>query len=254
MKYLILLLKKSELLSGLSIRLVYLTRKAKVPIHPKHLVRQKHEVWYKKLLNKKMIVLDVGCGSGQHSLQIAKKVKKVIGLDKDQKGLNIATQDATNKRIKNAIFLKANLENKINLKDSSIDLVILFDVLEHIKNRQKFLAEIKRVLKENAPALVVIPNNNSKWKIIQRKYGISSFSDPDHKIEYTKKSISNELERAGFTIKEITAVSYDTPFVGFIDLIGGISLSLYEKILKWKKTMVIKYPEDCSGFQIIAIK
>lgn len=254
MKLLIWLLKKSELLSALSLRLVYLTGKSKVPIHPKHIIRRESQVWYRKLLKKDMVVADIGCGSGQHMNSISKYVKKIIGLDYDDISLNIARKDAKNNSIKNAEFIKIDLEKKIPLKDKLIDLAILFDVLEHIVNRQKFLKEVFRVLKNEGVAIVVIPNNNTSWKRLQRKYGIFSYSDPDHKIEYTKKSIAKELTKARFKIKKITPVSFDTPWVGFIDLVGGISLTLYKKLSRWKQKMLKLHPEDCSGFQIVAVK
>lgn len=254
MKPAVYLIKKTEVLSALAIRLVYLTGKSKVPIHPKHLIREDSDIWYKKLLNKNMVVLDAGCGSGQHSNQIARFVKLTIGIDNNEKSLKIAKADAKNKEIQNVQFVKGNLEHKLFLKDKSCDFAILFDVLEHIKKRQFFLGEILRILKNKGLVIVVIPNNDTSWKRLQRKYGIFSYSDPDHKIEYTKKSIAKELTKARFKIKKITPVSFDTPWVGFIDLVGGISLTLYKKLSRWKQRMLKLHPEDCSGFQIVAVK
>lgn len=254
MKPIVYLIKKTEILSALAIRLVYLTGKSKVPIHPKHLIREDSDTWYKNLLNKKMVVLDAGCGSGQHSNQIARFVKLVIGIDNNEESLKIAKADAKNKEIKNVSFFKGNLEHKLFLKNKSCDFAILFDVLEHIKRRQFFLREIIRVLKNKGMAIVVIPNQDTSWKRLQRKYGIFSYSDPDHKIEYTKESITNELTQAKFKIKRIIPISFDTPWVGFIDLVGGISLRLYKKLSVWKKKMLRLRPEDCSGFQIVAVK
>jgi ubiquinone/menaquinone biosynthesis C-methylase UbiE len=254
MKLIVWMIKKTELLSGFSIRLVYWTGKSKVPLHPKHLLNKNNSVWYRHLLNRKSLILDLGCGSGQHGLGIARYVKKVIGIDHDPENLRIASQDAKNRKIKNIEFKAGNLEEKIELKDRLADGAILFDVLEHIHKRQKFLKEVYRVLKDKGFVLVVIPNNDTSWKRLQRKYGISSFSDPDHKIEYTRKSIQKELAQAGFRIKSITVSSYDTPWVGFIDLIGGIYFPLYRKLSLWKGKMIRLHPEDSSGFQIVAEK
>ncbi len=253
MKFLILLLKKSEYLSALSIRLVQLTGKSKIPIHPKHLI-SKEKLFYRKFLNKNMLVLDLGCGSGQHALKIAPFVKKIIGIDKDLKNLKIANESALQGKIKNVEFKKGNLEKKIDFPTHVFDLAILFDVLEHIVNRQKLLKEVRRVIKKKGKIIVVIPNIDTNWKKLQRKYNIFSYSDPDHKIEYTKKTIRQELEKAGFEVQNITSVSYDTPFVGFIDLVGGISLSLYKKLAIWKEKMQKLHPENCSGFQVEASK
>ncbi len=254
MKILVWLLKKSELLSALSLRLVYLTGKSKVPIHPKHLIRKEEDIWYSNFLGKDKVVLDVGCGAGQHSLGIAKKVYKVIGLDKDDKSLAIARKDAKFRKVRNCEFIQVNLEEKIPLKNGIADLAIMFDVLEHINKRQEFLSEIKRVLKKGGRALVVIPNNETSWKKLQRRYEMFSYSDPDHKIEYTEEGIKKELLKAGFKIESLVPVSFDTPWVGFIDLVGGISLTLYKKLSNWKSMMAKKYPKDCSGFQVVAVK
>ena len=60
MKIILLLLKKSELLSSISVKLVKLTGKSKNPIHPKHLLK-KNNVWFKKYLKKTIwfLILDV---------------------------------------------------------------------------------------------------------------------------------------------------------------------------------------------------
>ena len=117
-----------------------------------------------------------------------------------------------------------------------------------------FLKEVKRVLKNKGKVIITIPNTDTSWKRLQRKYGLSSYSDPDHKIEYTEDTITRELQKAGFQVAKIIPVSYDTPFVGFIDLVGGISLTLYKKLAKWKEKMRKLHPENAIGFEIIATK
>jgi len=167
MKFFFWLLKKTECLSALSIKLVYLTGKSKVPVHPKHLITQE-KLWYGNLLDKKMSVLDAGCGSGQHALKIAPYVLKVVGIDKNLKNLKIAKESTKIKNIKNVDFIKGDLEKRINLPSASFNLAILFDILEHIVERQKFLQEVRRLLKNNGKAIVVIPNNDTAWKKLQR--------------------------------------------------------------------------------------
>lgn len=239
-----------EILFAVACHLTYITGKSNVPIHPKHLVRAEKRVLYRKLLNKGSIVLDAGCGSGQHSIQIAKYVKKVIGLDYDQRNLEIAKKAAAYKNLQNIEFKACNLEKKLPLNSSSVDLVILFDILEHLNHRQNFLREIKRVVKPNGFIIVAVPNLETSWKKIQRKYGINSYSDPDHKIEYTKETITKELTEAGFKLVEIKPISYDTPWIGLIDFVGGLSLSLYKKLSAWKENRLKLHPDNCSGYLI----
>lgn len=46
-------------------------------------------------------------------------------------------------------------------KDNSFDLILCINVLEHIKDYKKALMEIKRVLKPNAMAIIVVVNKES---------------------------------------------------------------------------------------------
>lgn len=249
-KTLYTLLKKTDALSALSIRLVYLTGKSKVPIHPKHLIIESEKFWPKEKLTKQTKVLDVGCGTAQHSLKIAKKVKKIVGVDKDPNNLKISTDGARLMGIKNAEFMQRDVEEGLKIGNQKFDLIIMFALLEHIKNRSKLLKDLHNLLKKDGTMLVSIPNKDTTWKRKQREYDISSFSDPDHKIEYSQSSIKKELEKSGFKIKAIKPTSYDTPFSGFIDLTGGISLTVYSKLLNWKQRMGEKNPHEASGFLI----
>lgn len=253
MKPIIVGLKKTEAFSALSIRLVHLTGKSKIPLHPKHLIRTDLSL-YKELVGKNKKVLDLGCGPGQHSLLIAKLVKKVVGVDKDKRSLEIAKKDAEIKEIKNIEFREANVEKKLPFRDYFFDSVICIDILEHVRGRQGFLRDVKRLMKKGAVILVVIPNKDTEWKKLERRYGVESVSDPDHKIEYTRESIQEELKKAGFKVKEVEPIGYDTPFVGFIDLVGGISLSLYKSLLSWKARQAQKKPWNSIGFKVIAVK
>ena len=54
------LIKKSKVLSAVSMRLTKLTGNSKYRIHPKHLINIE-KPWYLKDINKSDVVLDLGC-------------------------------------------------------------------------------------------------------------------------------------------------------------------------------------------------
>lgn len=245
------LVKKSRVLSALAMRVVKLTGKSRYAIHPKHLISIE-KPWYLAKINKNDIVLDLGCNNGQHSLKIAKHCRKIVGLDYDQQQLNIATASAKDKKITNAQFKKQDLEQKLPLKSNSIDKIIFLDVLEHLVKRQQILREISRVLKPKGLLFLAVPNVETSWKKLQQQVGLNCYGDPDHKIEYTKTSISQELTKAGLKIVDSKPVVFDTPWVGFIDLLGGFSLSLYAQITKIKKQKAKNNPQESTGFRIVA--
>jgi len=231
--------KKTKLLACLAIRL----RPEK--IHPKHLVSLKP--WYLKFIKKTHRVLDIGCGNGQTALKISPHCHSIDAFD-----LNIS--QAKNLPINNAKFIKHSAEVKFPYPSKSFDVITFFGVLEHLNKRQFALKECYRVLKPKGRLLLGIPNFYTSWKILQRRFNINSFTDPDHKIEYSQQQITQDLNQAGFRVEQILPVAYDTPWAGFIDLIGGFSLSSYQKLLSWKHRKASQFPSESNSFNIIATK
>lgn len=251
MRIFIEFLKKSENLSALSIRLVYLTRKAKVPIHPKHLIKKK-EPWFKNYLSRNDSLLDLGCGTGTDMIKAAKIVRTAIGIDIDKRSLEIAQKLAKKAKQNNVKFLHVDLNKKLPFKDNSFHKIICSDVLEHLKRRDIALKEIVRLLKSNGVLLLVTDNPDTSWKKLLKKNGLFFYADHDHKYEYPIDEIISKLEAINFEIKSISSVTYDTPLKGFIDLTGGISLTVYKYLSKWKQKMLKKYPQDTAGYKIVA--
>jgi ubiquinone/menaquinone biosynthesis C-methylase UbiE len=237
--YIILWTKKTKLLACLAIRL----RSEK--IHPKHLVSLRP--WYLKFIKKNHRVLDIGCGNGQIALKISPHCHFVDAFD-----LNISK--AKNLSINNAKFIEHSAEVKFPYPSKSFDIITFFGVLEHLNKREFALKECCRVLKPKGKLLLGVPNFYTSWKILQRQFNINSFTDPDHKVEYSQQQITQDLNQAGFKVDQILQVAYDTPWAGFIDLVGGFSLSLYQKLLSWKHQKASQFPSESNSFNIIAFK
>lgn len=252
LKIFVILIKKIDILSAIACRLTVLTGKSKYRIHPKHLVAEK--LWIEKMLNKKDVVLDLGSGTGQTSLKIAYRTKKVVGLEIDLKLLEIAKQSALSKKIKNISFIKGDANERLPFKSNTFDKVLCSDVLEHLNKREEAVKEIYRVLKKPGIAFFVTDNPNTSWKNLQKSVGLFYYADLDHKYEYPKMEILRLLEENNFMIETIQTTTYDTPLRGLIDLTGGLSLSLYKKLRKWRQQMNEKYPNETTGYRIVAIK
>lgn len=243
------LLKKSKNLSALSCRLTQWTGKSKYPIHPKHLIKTE-KPWYLKDIKSSDLVLDLGCSNGQHTIKTSKKCKKITGVDYDKFQLDIAKKSSQDKNLKNVQFIKLDLEKKFPFKNNSFNKVLALDILEHLNRRKHFLLEIKRVLKPHGIVFLAVPNKNTSWKKLQKKFGLNYYSDPDHKIEYSLNEIKKVLSQAGFRIINLRPIVFDTPLAGFVDLTGGISLRLYKKLSRWKRDKVKDSLKESIGFRI----
>lgn len=250
----IVLLKESKKLSSLSLRLVKLTGKYRDAVHPKHLISGSKQPEYLGWIKKSDKVLDMGCGNGQHTLKIAGKAREVSGFDTDAQQLEIASRTARGLGISNVSFHNASAEDKLAYKDREFNCVVMLGVLEHLNEREPVLREIHKVLKPGGILLLGLPNEMTGWKKTQMKFGIPHFTDPDHKVEYTSRSIRRAMTDAGFRVEAIQPTAYDTPWAGFIDVLGGISLKLYRHIIEWKWNLANQHPEESISFFVVARK
>lgn len=249
-KIAVLGLKQMDLGSAIAVRLTVLFGKSKTPVHPKHFLYK--NPWFTRYLKKSDITLDLGAGNGQNALKAARFCRKVLGYEIDSDLIEIAKKSAKKLSLKNVKFEKANLEKPLSIKGNSFTKIIFIDVLEHLNKRDQILTEIKRILKPDGLLLLSVPNSQTSWKKLQRSVGVCSFSDPDHKIEFSEKSILNLLKKHHFIIKNIGYSSYDHPYRGLVDIIGAFSVPLYIKISKWRLKKAQESPVESQGFEIVA--
>lgn len=245
-------LKKIDIGSAIAVRLTKYTGKSKEFIHPKHFLEK--TPWFVNYIKKGDLVLDLGSGNGQNSIKASRIAKNVIGIEIDDDLIKIAKNTVKDRRAQNVRFISGDLEGKIPFRNNSFNKIIFLDVLEHLKKRDEVLSEVCRVLKPRGLLFVGVPNKDTSWKKMQRDVGMCSFSDPDHKIEFSEKSIRQLLLRHKFKIINFSYGKYDTPLRGFFDVIGGFSIPIYKKISKWRQQKSKRQPFEASGFEIVTQK
>ncbi|MGQ9680639.1 MAG: class I SAM-dependent methyltransferase [Candidatus Bathyarchaeia archaeon] len=105
------------------------------------------------------VVLDFGCGSGTYTIPAAKLVGEagsVYALDIDKNALTKLEKKAERYGLKNIIRIDAQEEGDIPLESESMDFILLIDVLHEIKDRDKLLEKLYRLLKRGG-LLIVYP-------------------------------------------------------------------------------------------------
>lgn len=240
---------------SVGVRLVKYTGKSPHFIHPKHLVDAPWHDWYVERLSPGAVVLDVGCGNGAHTLRAAPHCKRVFGFDYDPEQLRVARQEAARLGLNNVHIFAWDITARFPFTDRHFGAILFLDVIEHLVPRVAVLREIHRVLKNEGRLLVSGPNRESTWRRRLRDAGLFAFSDPDHKVEYTREEFLAELRAGGFqVVGELMPVVYDTPWAGLIDALGGLSLGLYARLARWKREAALRHPEESTGFQAVAVK
>lgn len=107
---------------------------------------------------KQKTVLDIACGEGYGTDLIAKHAHKVYGVDLDQSCIKWATEKYV--PANNNLEFKTGSVDNIPVANNSIDVIVSFETIEHVNSdtQQRFMAEVKRVLKSNGILIISTPN------------------------------------------------------------------------------------------------
>ena len=101
-------------------------------------------------------VLDVGCGTGYGTAEFSRTAAKAVGLDISRDALDYARLHYP---LENVRFLQASCTD-MPFREGSFDLVVAFEVIEHLGDWRGFLIEVHRVLAAGGQCVISTPNKN----------------------------------------------------------------------------------------------
>ena len=140
-------------------------------------------------LKRGEVLLDLACGQGFFSRELAKSGAKVIGVDISAELINIArlqSPEATAdggqaKQDKSVEYHVASADKLDFLKDKSIDKVVIILALQNIEKVGETLREVSRVLKEKGRLFIIL--NHPAFRIPKQ----SSWGwDESKKVQYRR--------------------------------------------------------------------
>ncbi len=99
------------------------------------------------------LAADLGCGRGAYSVELAHRFEQVIGIDILPANVEGAGALAPG----NVCFRWGPLED-LPLDCATVDAAFLVEVLDHVADVERSLAELRRVLKPQAVAYISVPN------------------------------------------------------------------------------------------------
>lgn len=150
-------------------------------------------------------ILDAGGAYGCYSFELAKRGCNVTIIDTDNESLELG------KTIKdclkaNVTFAKMDITST-GFRDATFDGVLMSHVLEHIKDDQQAMEEIRRVLKPGGVLLLAFPYSHgpieySEPMVVQNgKVMPASIVESHWRSGYNEKTIANLLHNCGFSIE-----------------------------------------------------
>jgi SAM-dependent methyltransferase len=145
-------------------------------------------------------VLDLGCGAGQFTRELAAAGARPVGVEVAEAALERARASAPD-----LDFRLAPIDGPLPLPDASFDVVWASEVIEHVSDTATWLSEINRVLAPGGRLLLSTPSHG---RLRVALHGVEHFSEPlgDHLHLYTAGSLRTVLGEFGFEQIRVRAV------------------------------------------------
>jgi len=173
-------------------------------IHPKHRI-QNHHKFFLDNIEPTDQVLDIGCGDGVLTSEMAIKAFEVTGMDINASRIRKAKE----RNLRGNLRYFSGDATELKLLSLTItkkyDVITISNVLEHIDKRIEFLSFWGHRGKK---VLIRVPALDRGWlPIYMKEQGWDYRLDNTHCIEYTVATLKEELEASGLELE-----SYNTQF------------------------------------------
>ncbi len=131
-------------------------------------------------------VLDAGCGAGYGSAELANVAESVFAIDIAPEAVEYARAHYP---IPNLAFEQASC-TALPYADGAFDLVVAFEVIEHLENWRDFLREVRRVLAPAGQLIVSTPN-----RLYYTESRGAEGANPFHVHEFDFDEFTRELKQ-----------------------------------------------------------
>jgi 2-polyprenyl-3-methyl-5-hydroxy-6-metoxy-1,4-benzoquinol methylase len=152
-------------------------------------------------------VLDVGCASGYLARRLRSCGATVVGVDLDEAAAEEARPFCQE-------VLVGDVESmELPFEPASFDAVVCGDLIEHLRDPQRFLERVRPLLRADGRLVLTTPNV-ANWAMRlgllfgRFRYGDRGILDRTHAHLFTRKTLAECLEDAGY---RITAFDFTVP-------------------------------------------
>lgn len=131
-------------------------------------------------------VLDAGCGTGYGSAELASAAAQVVGFDVAPDAIDHARSHFT----RPGLLFALSAAGAMPFVSRAFDLVVAFEVIEHLTDQRAFLQECARVLKRDGLLIVSSPN-----RLYYAESRAKTGPNPFHTHEFEAQEFVSELEQ-----------------------------------------------------------
>lgn len=136
-------------------------------------------------------LLEIGCATGGFIQQIVENEKlEITGSEIYLKGLLYAK-----KNLPHVAFIQFDVTQ--GLIGEEFDLIVAFDVLEHIENDVAAIRNINQMLHKGGGLIITVPQHKFLWSKLDEIL--------KHKRRYSRRELVTKLQENGFDIRHVTS-------------------------------------------------
>lgn len=189
---------------------------------------------------QKGTILDIGCATGEFLLNAQQEGWRGLGIE-------VSRWAAAEARKKGVEIIGSDLLTA-RIESHSVDVITLFDVLEHFHDPMSYLRECQRILKPGGILLIETPNTRSFALRVFRTR--SKLLQPDiHLTLFSPQNLRRALTTCGWSVLRLKTVplsrSYTMAFVWMFSVLAKRMLRpLNYKIGFWNIRRFFKAPDD----------
>ena len=148
------------------------------------------------------LVLDVGCSGGVLARELVARGAVVDGIEADP----VAAAEAAN--VCRTVLVGDAETLDISLERGAYDVILMADVIEHLKDPVALLARLRPLLRDSGLLLISTPNV-ANWSMRLRllggrwDYSDRGLLDRTHLRFFTRKSLVSTIRQAGYRIADL---------------------------------------------------
>ena len=160
--------------------------------------------------SKDRLVIDVGCGTGANAAAFA-SLYRCVGIDISQEAI-----DAAQRRFPHVTFICGAAPADLGGLAGEADLVIASDVVEHVADDARFVAELVGAMNPGSFLLLTVPADPELWTQHDVSFG--------HYRRYTTSTL-REVWR-GLPVREVATASFNSRLYGVIKTVRAVNRRL----------------------------
>ncbi len=164
------------------------------------------------------VLIDMGCGDGGNFFWLSELNADLYGSDYNL----LRLQRAASRKKAQRVVLADILEYPV--PDAQVDIVFFNHVLEHIREDERALAQVFRILKKGGTCVLGVPNEGSWWWQLAYKFEPETLKTTDHVQFYTARALVEKARRAGFDVVETHHLGWGIPHWSYDSRVRGYKI------------------------------